>query len=279
MEIINDIATLRKRIKELKRRGKTIGLVPTMGFLHEGHESLLRKCREDNDIAVTSNFVNPTQFAPNEDLATYPRNFEKDAKICEDIGIDIIFHPEPSEMYHDPCTYVNIEKLSTNLCGKSRPIHFRGVCTVVSKLFNIVTPDRAYFGQKDAQQLAIIKKMVEDLNFDVEIIGCPIIREKDGLAKSSRNEYLNDDERISALILSKALNKAKEIIKKDMTSHEIIKVIEDMIKTEKRAKIDYIEIVNIKDMQKVEKIDRTVLVAIAVFIGKIRLIDNFIFEL
>ena len=177
----------RKQIKAWKKEGKTVGLVPTMGFLHEGHASLIRKCREQNDIVVVSDFVNPTQFGPTEDLEAYPRDFERDSKLCESLGADLIFCPEPSEMYHDPHAFVSIETLSETLCGKTRPIHFKGVCTVVTKLFHIVAPYRAYFGQKDAQQLAIIRKMVRDLNFDIEIVGCPIIREEDGLAKSSRN--------------------------------------------------------------------------------------------
>ena len=200
MEIITRIPELREKIKQWKRKGKSVGLVPTMGFLHEGHASLLKKCHEENDIAITSNFVNPIQFGPNEDLEAYPRDFEKDCELCREIGIDVVFHPEPEEMYNDLHAFVNIDTLSDTLCGKSRPIHFKGVCTVVTKLFNIVTPDRAYFGEKDAQQLAIIRKMVKDLSFDIEIIGCPIVREKDGLAKSSRNTYLNSEERKLSLI-------------------------------------------------------------------------------
>ena len=195
----------RKQIKAWKKEGKTIGLVPTMGFLHEGHASLIKKCREQNDIVVVSDFVNPTQFGPTEDLEAYPRDFERDSKLCESLGTDLIFCPEPSEMYHDPHAFVSIDTLSETLCGKTRPIHFKGVCTVVTKLFHIVAPDRAYFGQKDAQQLAIIRKMVQDLNFDIEIVGCPIVREEDGLAKSSRNTYLSPEERKAALCLSKAV--------------------------------------------------------------------------
>ena len=195
MQVTKTIKATREQIREWKKAGYTIGLVPTMGFLHEGHASLIRKCREENDKVVVSVFVNPTQFGPNEDLEDYPRDFERDCALCESIGADLIFHPEPEEMYQDACAYMSINTLSDTLCDKTRPIHFKGVCTVVSKLFNIVTPDNAYFGQKDAQQLAIIRKMVKDLNFDIRIVGCPIIREEDGLAKSSRNTYLNPKEK------------------------------------------------------------------------------------
>ena len=195
MQVTKTVKETRDLIKNWKREGKTIGLVPTMGFLHEGHASLIKRCREENDIVVVSDFVNPTQFGPTEDLEAYPRDFKRDSELCESLGADVIFHPEPEDMYHDPHAFVSIDTLSDTLCGKTRPIHFKGVCTVVSKLFNIVTPDRAYFGQKDAQQLAIIRKMVQDLNFDIQIVGCPIIREEDGLAKSSRNTYLSEEER------------------------------------------------------------------------------------
>lgn len=278
MEIITKISDLRTKIKEWKKEGKTIGFVPTMGFLHEGHTSLLKRCREENDIAITSNFVNPTQFGPNEDLEAYPRDFEKDCQLCKNIGIDVVFHPEPNEMYNNPYTYVNIDILSSTLCGKSRPIHFKGVCTVVTKLFNIVTPDRAYFGEKDAQQLAIIKKMVKDLNFDIEIVGCPIIRENDGLAKSSRNTYLNSEERKAALCLSKAIMKGKEIISPATTPEIVLNEMTKIIENEPLAKIDYISMVGLDDMQPVKEINKDILVAMAVYIGKTRLIDNFIYK-
>ena len=205
MRITTTILETREQIREWKKAGCTIGLVPTMGFLHEGHGSLIERCRRENDRVVVSVFVNPTQFGPNEDLEDYPRDFAHDTALCESLGADLIFHPEPEEMYHDACAYVNIHTLSENLCGKTRPVHFQGVCTVVSKLFHIVEPDTAYFGQKDAQQLAIIKKMVADLNFDIRIVGCPIVREKDGLAKSSRNTYLNKEERKAARCLYRAI--------------------------------------------------------------------------
>lgn len=278
MQVTKTVEQTRKLVKEWKKEGKTIGLVPTMGFLHEGHASLIKKCREENDIVVVSNFVNPTQFGPNEDLEAYPRDFKRDSELCESLGADLIFNPEPENMYCDPQAYVNIDLLSTTLCGKSRPIHFKGVCTVVTKLFNIVTPDKAYFGQKDAQQLAIIRKMVQDLNFDIKIIGCPIIREKDGLAKSSRNTYLNLEERKAALCLSKAVEEGQKVIYRGCLAKKVIDVMENIIKAQPLAKIDYISMVDSLTMQPVEKVDRNVLVAMAVYIGKTRLIDNFSYE-
>lgn len=278
MQVTKTVEETRNLVKGWKKQGKTIGLVPTMGFLHEGHASLIKRCREENDIVVVSDFVNPTQFGPTEDLEAYPRDFERDSRLCESLGADLIFNPEPSEMYHDPHAYVSIDLLSETLCGKTRPIHFKGVCTVVSKLFNIVTPDRAYFGQKDAQQLAIIKKMVKDLNFDITIVGCPIVREEDGLAKSSRNTYLSADERKAALCLSRAVKKGQEIIKPGMEAGKVLSAMRDIINAEPLARIDYVSMVDAYDMQPVEKADRDVLVAMAVYIGKTRLIDNFIYE-
>ena len=278
MQVTKTFKETRDIVKEWKREGLTVGLVPTMGFLHEGHASLIKRAREENDRVAVSVFVNPTQFGPNEDLEAYPRDFERDSALCEGIGADLIFHPEPEDMYDNPCAYVSIEKLSDNLCGKTRPVHFRGVCTVVSKLFNIVTPDRAYFGQKDAQQLAIIKKMVKDLNFDIEIIGCPIVREEDGLAKSSRNTYLNAEERKAALCLSRSVAKGQEIIKNGMKAEKLLGEMTEVINAEPLAKIDYVSVVDALTMEPVEKIDRPVLVAMAVYIGKTRLIDNFSWE-
>ena len=276
--ITTTINETKELIKKWKKDGKSIGLVPTMGFLHEGHASLIQKCREENDIVVVSDFVNPTQFGPNEDLEAYPRDFERDSQLCERIGADLIFCPSPEEMYHDPHAFVSIDLLSETLCGKTRPIHFKGVCTVVSKLFNIVTPDRAYFGQKDAQQLAIIRKMVLDLNFDIEIIGCPIIREEDGLAKSSRNTYLNTQERSAALCLSRAVRTGQQIIQTGMDAEQVLAAMRAVIEAEPLAKIDYISMVDALTMQPVERVDRNVLVAMAVYIGKTRLIDNFSYE-
>ena len=278
MIVLNTIKEVRDCLKDYRRQGKSIGLVPTMGYLHEGHGSLIQRCRQENDIVVVSVFVNPTQFGPNEDLEAYPRDFQRDSQLCEELGCDIIFHPEPSEMYKNPYTYVNIETLSDHLCGQTRPIHFKGVCTVVSKLFHIVQPDRAYFGEKDAQQLAIIKKMVIDLDFDIEIVGCPIIREEDGLAKSSRNVYLNKEERQAALCLYHSIQKGKELIHKDMKANDLIDEMKKIIYSEPLARIDYVSVVDALTLQDVEVIDQDVLVAMAVYIGKTRLIDNFSYK-
>ena len=280
MEIVKTIAEVRAQVKEWKKAGLSVGLVPTMGFLHEGHKSLIERAAKENDRVVVSDFVNPTQFGPTEDLASYPRDLERDAKLCEEAGASILFNPEVEEMYFDDrTTFVNMDGLTKELCGKSRPIHFQGVCTVVSKLFNIATPDRAYFGQKDAQQLAVIKRMVRDLNFDIEIVGCPIIREEDGLAKSSRNTYLSPEERKAAVILSQALKIGKELIEQGETSASKVKTaITEKINTEPLAKIDYVEVVDFNNIEPVENIGDSTLAAIAVYIGKTRLIDNFIIE-
>lgn len=278
MQIAYTIKEVREQVKAWKKEGLTVGLVPTMGYLHEGHASLIKKAVEDNDRVVTSIFVNPTQFAPTEDLESYPRDLEKDSRLCESLGVNLIFHPEPEEMYApDFCTWVDMDVLSKTLCGKSRPIHFRGVCTVVSKLFNIVTPDRAYFGQKDAQQLAIIRRMVRDLNMDIEIIGCPIVREEDGLAKSSRNTYLNEEERKAALVLSQSIFLGQKMVREGETDAAKIKTaMTEKIQSEPLARIDYVEIVDGLSMQPVDTVKSPTLAAIAVYIGKTRLIDNFI---
>ncbi|MDY4079568.1 MAG: pantoate--beta-alanine ligase [Clostridium sp.] len=280
MNISGSISEVRQIVKEWRKEGLTVGLVPTMGYLHEGHKSLIDKAVKENDRVVVSVFVNPIQFGPTEDLASYPRDLERDAKLCEEAGANLIFHPEKEEMYFDDfSSFVEVQGVSKGLCGKSRPIHFRGVCTVVTKLFNIVKPDRAYFGQKDAQQLAVVKRMVRDLNMDIEIIGCPIIREEDGLAKSSRNTYLSPEERKAAVILSKSLKLGKEAIEAgERDSKKIIEIITNNINTEKLAKIDYVEIVDPLSIENIDKIEGSALVAIAVYIGKTRLIDNFIYE-
>ena len=281
MRVVKSVKEVRDAVKEWKAQGLSVGFVPTMGYLHEGHESLIKKAVKDNDRVVVSIFVNPMQFGPTEDLDKYPRDLERDFKLCENAGANLIFHPEKEEMYfEDFSSYVDINGLSDELCGKSRPIHFRGVCTVVTKLFNIVNPDRAYFGEKDAQQLAIIRRFVRDLNIDIEIIGCPIIREEDGLAKSSRNTYLSKEERQAALILSQSLNLAKDAINSgEGNSSVVIDIISNSIKKEPLAKIDYIEVVDSLSMKPVKTIEKSVLVAIAVYIGKTRLIDNFTFNI
>jgi pantoate--beta-alanine ligase len=281
MQIFEKIIDLREILKKERFNGKSIGFVPTMGFLHEGHMSLIREARKNNDIVVVSIFVNPTQFGPNEDLETYPRNFEKDSKLCENEKADYIFNPSVDEMYlKDYATFVDTESNITNkLCGASREGHFKGVMSVVSKLFNIVNPDRAYFGRKDYQQVAVIKKMVKDLSFDVEIIACPIVREKDGLALSSRNTYLTKEQRVDALVLNRSLKEAKEqIINGEVNKDVIIKTIFNKINEITYSVVDYIEILDSETLEDIEVIDRNVVIALAVNIGKPRLIDNIIVE-
>lgn len=278
MKVIKKIDELKEVLKDFKSEGKSIGLVPTMGFLHKGHASLIKKAVEENDIVVVSDFVNPIQFGPNEDLEAYPRDINADSKLCEDLGADFIFNPEPSEMYHDKKAFVDIDGLSDNLCGARREGHFRGVCTVCTKLFNIVGPDRAYFGQKDAQQLSIIKKLVLDLNIPVEIVACPIVREDDGLAMSSRNTYLSTDERKAALCLSEAIFEGEKMAKEGFSVKEVLEKMEEIISSEKLAKIDYISAVDLETIKDVDNFNKDTLVAIAVYIGKTRLIDNFIYE-
>ena len=272
------VKEVRDTVKEWKKQGLKVGFVPTMGYLHEGHGSLIEMAAKENDKVVVSVFVNPIQFGPTEDLESYPRDFEADCKLCESLGADLVFHPENDEMYfEDFCTFVDISGLSEVLCGKTRPIHFRGVCTVVSKLFNIVAPDKAYFGQKDAQQLAIIRRMTRDLNFDVEIVGCPIIREDDGLAKSSRNTYLSPIERKAAVVLSKAIFAGEKMAREGITDALTIKAtMMAILKSEVLANVEYVELVDFDTLQDVETITGPILCAIAVRIGKTRLIDNFI---
>lgn len=277
MKVVTTINEVRTRVKAWKREGCSVGLVPTMGYLHEGHGSLISRARKENDKVVVSIFVNPMQFGPGEDLESYPRDLDKDSAFCETLGADLIFHPEPSEMYTDGfCSYVDMSVLTEELCGLSRPVHFRGVCTVVNKLFNIVQPDRAYFGQKDAQQLAVIKRMVEDLNMDLEIVGCPIVREADGLAKSSRNTYLSAEERQAALVLSKAVKLGQELAAAGETdAKKIVSGMRALIEKEPLARIDYVKAVDGLTMQQIDTVKAPMLVALAVYIGKTRLIDNF----
>ena len=277
MKIVSTIKEVKEIVSGWKKQDLSVGFVPTMGYLHEGHGSLITKARENNDKVVVSIFVNPMQFGPSEDLASYPRDLEKDSAFCESLGADLIFHPEPSEMYTDSfCSYVDMSVLTEELCGLSRPVHFRGVCTVLTKLFNIVQPDRAYFGQKDAQQLAVVKHMVEDLNMNLAIIGCPIVREEDGLAKSSRNTYLSEEERKAALILSKTIFMGQKMVEEGETdAAKLVEAMKANIQTEPLAKIDYVKAVDGLTMQQIPEIKSPALVAIAVYIGKTRLIDNF----
>lgn len=278
MEIITTIENIRSIVNHWKDKGYSIGFVPTMGYLHDGHAALIDQARKNNDKVIVSIFVNPTQFGENEDLNSYPRDINRDKSLCEAHKADIIFSPTSDEMYHDRKAFVNIVELSDTLCGISRPIHFKGVCTVVTKLFNIIQPTNAYFGEKDAQQLAIIRKMVFDLNFPVNIIGVPIVRESDGLAKSSRNTYLSKEERKAATILYKAIQMGKQTIKRGASADSIINTMTEIINTEPLAKIDYVSVVDANTMQSVHEITSPVLVAMAVYIGSIRLIDNFSFD-
>ena len=276
MKIVETIAEVRAQVKEWRAQGLSVGLVPTMGYLHEGHKSLIDRAVAENDKVVVSVFVNPMQFGVGEDLESYPRDMERDSALCENAGAALIFHPQPEEMYHkDFSSFVDMNTLTKGLCGKTRPIHFRGVCTVVSKLFNIVQPDKAYFGQKDAQQLAVIRHMVSDLNFGIEIVGCPIVREADGLAKSSRNTYLNEKERKAAVVLNQSLQAAQDLYENGERSAAVLSAaIREKLAAEPLAKPDYVEIVDWNTLEPVETIQDSVLMAIAVYIGKTRLIDN-----
>lgn len=276
MQISGSIKETRNQVKSWKEQGLKVALVPTMGYLHEGHKSLIDRARAENDRVVVSIFVNPMQFGPGEDLEAYPRDLERDSKICEEGGVDLIFHPEVEEMYGpDFHSFVDMTVLPEKLCGASRPVHFKGVQTVVTKLFHIIPAHRAYFGQKDAQQLAIIRRMVIDLDFDIEIIGCPIIREADGLAKSSRNTYLSEEERKQAVILNASLEEAMKAIEEGEQDAAKIKAkITEKLNTCPLARIDYVEVVSFDNIQPIDKIEGAVLIAIAVYIGTTRLIDN-----
>ena len=277
--VIKTVREVREHVRAWRNEGLSVGLVPTMGFLHEGHRSLIERAVAENDRVVVSVFVNPIQFAPNEDLESYPRDIEADRALCTDAGAAMIFNPEPAEMYPQGfCTAVDMNGLKFELCGKSRPIHFSGVCTVVTKLFNIVGPDRAYFGQKDAQQLAVIRQMVRDMSFGVEIVGCPIVREEDGLARSSRNTYLSAGERSAARVLYRSITAAREMIAAsgvEVPADEVLSLMRRVVSEEPEANIDYIEAVDGVSLMPVERVKKGTLIALAVYIGKTRLIDNF----
>ncbi|MCD6107505.1 MAG: pantoate--beta-alanine ligase [Caldisericaceae bacterium] len=277
MEIIRTVEGMKEFSQKIKESGKPIGFVPTMGYLHEGHLSLVRKAKEENDTVVTSIFVNPTQFAPTEDLDQYPRDEKGDSAKLKKEGVAAIFIPTIKEIYPTEYqTYVEVTELTKNLCGRSRPTHFRGVTTIVLKLFKIVNPDRAYFGKKDYQQFRVIEKMCRDLNFDVKIVSCPIVREKDGIAMSSRNKYLTEKERRDAIILYQALEKGKEIILNgERNSNKIIQEMTNMIRSKKTLKkIDYVSIVDLHTLKNLHYVDRNILIAVAAYFGKVRLIDN-----
>ena len=278
MIIARTIEEARKHVQEWKARECTIGLCPTMGYLHEGHLSLMQASKQDNDITVASIFVNPMQFGPTEDLAKYPRDFERDCRMLEAEGVDMVFAPEPGEMYLDDfCTFVDMTVVSEGLCGRSRPVMFRGVCTVLTKLINIIYPNRMYMGKKDCQQLAVVRRMVRDLNFNLEVVGCATVREEDGLAKSSRNSYLSQEEREAARVLSRTLRAAQEKIAAGQTdSRQLIDFMTAELSKEPMADIDYVEVVDGLTMQPIPEVREGDVIAIAVRIGTTRLIDNFI---
>ncbi|MHB1313954.1 MAG: pantoate--beta-alanine ligase [Christensenellales bacterium] len=277
MREMTTIQETRQTVKAWKAQNLTVGFVPTMGYLHPGHISLIKRAKQENDRVAVSIYVNPLQFGPNEDYEKYPRNRTRDLALCKEAGADLVFAPTTAEMCaSDTLTFVDIQGLGDHLCGASRPGHFQGVCTIVSKLFHIIMPDKAYFGEKDAQQLAIIKRMVQDLNFDLQIVPCPIVREEDGLAMSSRNAYLSDQERKAAVILSKSLQSAKQLLDSGEKDAQVIRQgIISQIQTEPLAKINYVEIVDAGTLQPVNAVAAPVLVAAAVHFGKTRLIDNF----
>lgn len=276
MKVARTVEVARCASQVWRKEGLRVGLVPTMGFLHQGHESLIRKAARDNDRVVVSIFVNPRQFGPSEDLDRYPRDLENDLELCRLAKADMVFAPEPDSMYPTGFdTTVSVGELSRGLCGKTRPGHFDGVCTVVCKLLNIILPDSAYFGQKDVQQLAIIRRMVRDLHLPVEIVSCPIVREADGLALSSRNSYLNSEERAAALILHKSLLLAEELVGRgERQTEKILQEMTALLESEPLVRPDYIELVDTQNLKPLERIVGSVLVAVAAYVGKTRLIDN-----
>lgn len=275
MKVLKNTAELKSFVHEARETGKSIGLVPTMGYLHEGHLSLMKKAREENDVVIVSDFVNPIQFGPNEDYDAYPRDLERDVELAKSAGVDVVFAPSVEEMYPSQfSTFVEVEGLTKHLCGAQRPGHFRGVCTVVMKLFHLSRADRAYFGKKDIQQLMILRRMVEDMNMNIEIIGMPIIREEDGLAKSSRNKYLTETQRKDALVLSRALKKAEKLIdegeRRSARLYEEMKVLVESVPCE----IDYLKIVDRDTLEETDSVENPSVIALAVRFGTTRLIDN-----
>ncbi len=283
MQVVSHIGELKEKIREARVAGKTIGVVPTMGYLHEGHLTLMRRARQEQSFVIATLFVNPLQFGPKEDYSVYPRDLERDRKMAETTGIDILFAPFVDEMYPagngKTLTFVDVEKITTTLCGASRPGHFRGVATVVTKLFNITEADVAYFGQKDAQQVVVIRRMVEDLNMNVKIVAVPIVREEDGLALSSRNQFLTTAERKASVVLSRSLDNARQLLTEGkVDSKVILSAIREQIEQEPLAVIDYIAIVDSLNLEPVERISGTALIALAVRFGNTRLIDNLLWE-
>lgn len=280
MKLITSPAQIQSYCLSARTEGKTIGLVPTMGFLHEGHLSLMRPARDENDLLVVSIFVNPTQFGPSEDYEAYPRDLQRDSEMAAEVGVDVIFSPTVEDMYPNGyATFVHVEHITEKMCGAARPGHFRGVTTIVAKLFNLIQPHKVYFGQKDAQQTVVIRRMAEDLNFGIEIAVLPTVREDDDVAMSSRNKYLNQDERQAALVLIKSLRMAEDLVKSGQANAaEISRKMRDMIQAEPLAKIDYIAIVDADTLADIDIIKGNTLIALAVFMGKTRLIDNVILD-
>ncbi len=279
MKIINSIAPMQSFAEALRLQGKKISFVPTMGYFHEGHLDLMREARKMADCLVVSIYVNPTQFGPKEDLSKYPRDFDRDSKMAQDVGVDVIFYPPNEEMYPENYqTYVNVEKVTQNLCGLSRPGHFRGVTTICNKLFNIVKPHVAVFGKKDYQQFITIKRMVTDMNLDLEIIGLPTVREADGLAMSSRNVYLKENERVSALNLVKSLKLAQKLYDSgERKSSRILSEVTGLIKSAPYTEIDYVKICDATTLMDIDEIATQAVIALAVKVGTTRLIDNHVF--
>jgi len=280
MKVIKTIKEMKELAFQARGTGKIIAFVPTMGFFHEGHLSLMREGRRRGDLLIVSLFVNPTQFSPNEDFKNYPRDFERDRKMVEEVGTDILFAPEAVEMYPlDHQTIVRVEKVTQNLCGKSRPIHFQGVTTVVMMLFEIVMPHVAIFGEKDYQQLVTVQQMVRDLHMSVEVVGMPTVREADGLAMSSRNTYLLPEERKAALSLYRSLQKAKELLQKgERKADRVLHEMKGILQSDPLVRIDYVQICDAYTLQDVDSIDRDVVVALAAYLGKTRLIDNLVYR-
>ena len=283
MQVITKIGQLKQIVHTAKREGKTVGLVPTMGYLHEGHLTLMRRARQEQGLVIATLFVNPLQFGPQEDYADYPRDLERDCKLAESTGIDVLFAPSVDEMYPAGngkiLSFVDVEKITATLCGASRPGHFRGVATVVTKLFNIAEADVAYFGQKDAQQVAVIRRMTEDLNMNVKIVAVPIVREPDGLAMSSRNKYRAPAQRQAALVLSRSLERAASLLAAgERDSALILAAVRELIDQQPLAEIDYVSLVDPLSLAAIERVEQQALLALAVKFGKTRLIDNMLWE-
>ncbi len=279
MKVIQTPQEMNNCSEKIRRQGKRIAFVPTMGYLHDGHLSLMSEGRKKADILIVSIFVNPTQFGPQEDLEAYPRDFEKDEKLMQEAGVDVVFYPQADTIYPEGYqTYITVEKVSQNLCGISRPFHFQGVATVVAKLFNIVNPHLALFGKKDFQQLILIKRMVKDLNFNIEIIGCPTFRETDGLAMSSRNSYLSAEERQTALNIKKSIDSVCDLFQNgERNTKTLLKKAEEILSEQPLIRIDYLKICDIETLEDIKIIEKESVLAIAAFVGKTRLIDNFVF--